>query len=359
MVCLYLTSEVGLSGLHTLCIGLGQRFQEENLKVGYIKPVGHRYHRVEGRTTDEDAAFMRRTLDLKEDLDDICPVVLTPQLVFDYYQEGGEGLVERVKDAFKRVSSGKDVVIAQGAYTSLQGRFLGLSAYQLAPIFDARVILVERFDDAFLADNVLAAKDDFGDSLVGVVYNIIPPNRESFVAEVIAPSLEKEGIPVLGKIPVDRLLSSINVGDLAELLDGKVLAGEANLGEMVENILVGAMSQEHALSVFRKHRNLCVVTGGDRSDIMLAAMEARARCLILTGNLYPSSIILGKAEELGIPVILVSTDTFTTAERADIIIKSARTHEAKKLDRLRELVDCCVDLPRLMELIGLRPGASW
>jgi BioD-like phosphotransacetylase family protein len=354
MVCIYLTSEVGLSGLHTLCIGLGQHFRDEGMRVGYIKPVGHRYYRFEGMTTDEDAAFMRRTLELEEGLEDICPVVITPQLVSESYPAGGAGLLERVKGAFQRVSSGKDVVIAQGAYTSLQGRFLGLSAYQLAPVFDARVILVERFDDAFLADNILAAKDDFGESMIGAIYNIIPPNRETFVAEVLAPSLEKEGVPVLGQVPLDRLLSSINVGDLAELLDGQVLAGEAHLDGLVEDIVVGAMSQEHALSIFRKHRNLCVVTGGDRSDIMLAAMEAKARCLILSGNLYPSSIILGKAEELGIPVIMVSTDTFTTAERADMIIKSARTHEVKKLDRLRELIDCCVDLPRMYELAGLK-----
>jgi BioD-like phosphotransacetylase family protein len=353
MVCIYLTSEVGLSGLHTLCIGLGQRFREENLKVGYIKPVGHRYFTVEGLATDEDAAFMRHTLELEEDLEDICPVVLTPQLVNSAYLEGGGGLLERVKQAYARVSAGKDVVIAQGAYTSLQGRFMGLSAYQLAPVFEARVIVVERFDDAFLADNVLAARDDFGGTLMGVIYNIIPPNRESFITDILAPSLEKEGIPVLGKVPADRLLSSINVGDLAELLDGRILAGEAHLDNLVEDIVVGAMSQEHALSIFRKCHNLCVVTGGDRSDIQLAAMEAKARCLILSGNLYPSSIVLGKAEELGIPVIMVATDTFTTAERADMIIKSARTHEAKKLVRLRELIDCCVDLPRIRELAGL------
>ncbi|MEW6553868.1 MAG: phosphotransacetylase family protein [Actinomycetota bacterium] len=353
MVCIYFASQVGLSGLHTTCIGLGRRFQEEKLKVGYMKPVGHRYFTVEGRVTDEDAAFMQRTLGLEEDLSDICPVVLTPQVVNAAYMEGTKDLLEQVKQAFGRVSAGKDVVLVQGAYTSQQGRFLGLSAYQLAPVFDARVILVERFDDAFQADNVLAARDDFTGNLMGVIYNIIPSNRESFVADILAPSLERLGIPVLGQIPFDRLLSSINVGDLAELLDGRVLAGEANLDNLVEDIVVGAMSQEHALSVFRKLRSPCVVTGGDRSDIMLAAMEAKARCLILTGNLYPSSIILGKAEELGIPVIMVGMDTFTTAERADMIIRSARTHEAKKLERLGELIDCCVDLPRLRELAGI------
>jgi hypothetical protein len=353
MVCIYFASQVGLSGLHTMCIGLGRRFREEKLAVGYMKPVGHRYFTVEGRVTDEDAAFMQRTLGLEEDLADICPVVLTPQVVNSAYMEGAKDLLEKVRQAFDRISAGKDVVLVQGAYTSQQGRFLGLSAYQLAPVFDARVILVERFDDAFQADNVLAARDDFGDSLMGVIYNIIPPNRESFVADILAPSLERLGIPVLGRIPADRLLSSINVGDLAELLDGRVLAGEANLDNLVDDIVVGAMGQEHALSIFRKFHDLCVVTGGDRSDIMLAAMEAKARCLILTGNLYPSSIILGKAEELGIPVIMVGTDTFTTAERADMIIRSARTHEAKKLERVNELIDCCVDMQRLRELAGI------
>jgi BioD-like phosphotransacetylase family protein len=354
MVCIYLTSEVGLSGLHTICIGLALHFQEGNMKVGYIKPLGHRYFEEGGRVTDEDAAFMRRTLNLDEDLEDICPVVLTPQLVMNSLKEGAENPLGRIEEAFSRVSAGKDVVLVQGAYSSLQGRFLGISAYQLAPALGARVVLVERFDDAFLGDNVLAAKDDFGDDLIGVIYNIVPQNRESFVEETLAPTLEKDGIPILGIVPSDRLLNSINAGDFARLIEGRVLAGEDHLDNLMEDIVVGAMGPEHALSVFRKHRNICVVTGGDRSDIQLAAMESKARCLVLTGNLYPSSIILGKADELGIPVILVSGDTFETAERAEIIIRSARTHEPSKLERLRELVDCCVDIPRLYELTGLK-----
>jgi uncharacterized protein len=354
MVCLYLTSEFGASGLHTICIGLGRRFQEDNIEVGYMKPLGHRYFEEGGRVTDEDAAFMRQTLGLKEDLDDLCPVMLTPQLISNSFKDGPGDLLTRVKDAFSRLSRGKDVVLVQGAFTSRQGRFLGLSAYQLAPVFDARVILVERFDDALLADNVLAARDVFGSSLMGVIYNIIPANRESFAEEILAPRLDKEGIPVLGRVPSDRLLNSINAGDLARLINGEVLCGEDHLDNLVEDVAVGAMSQEHSLSVFRKRRNVCVVVGGDRSDIQLAAIEAKARCLILSGNLYPSSIILSKAEEAGIPVILVSTDTFTTAERADMIIRSARTHEAKKLERLRDLVDCCVDLPRIFDLAGIK-----
>lgn len=354
MVHIYLTSLQGLAGLHTVCIGLGLRFKEDGFRVGYMKPLGHRYHQAEGRVTDEDAAFMRETLSLEEDLEDICPVVLTPKLVYDALKEPPQDILPRIRDALSRIVAGKDLTIIQGAYTSQQGRMLGLSAFQLAPALQARVILVERFNDAFLADNVLAARDQFGEALLGVIYNMVPANRESFAKEMLAPYLEKNGIAVLGILPHERLLNSINIGDLARLIDGKILCAEEHAEALVEDIVVGAMSQEHALSIFRKRSNFCVVTGGDRSDMQLAAMEAGARCIILSGNLYPSGIVLGRADELGIPVILVATDTFTTAERAEMIIRSARTHEERKIERLRELVDHCIDLPRLYSLAGIR-----
>ncbi len=356
MVYVYLTSQQGLAGLHTICIGLGLRFQRDGLHLGYMKPLGHRFHQEEGRVTDEDAAFMRKTLDLQERLEDICPVVLTPSLVNDALKGTVQDLLPRIRESLARVSEGKDLVLLQGAYTSQQGRMLDISAQQLARATGARVILVERFNDAYLADNVLVARDLFGEHLVGVIYNMVPANRESFVRDLLAPYMENNGIPVLGIMPYERLLNSINIGDLARLLDGRLLCAEESADALVEDIVVGAMSPEHALSVFRKRSNYCVVTGGDRSDIQLAAIEAKARCIVLTGNLYPSSIILGRAEELGIPMILVATDTFATAERAEMIIRSARTHEGSKIERLRELVDRCIDLPRLYSLAGIRAG---
>ncbi len=356
MVNLYFISGAGMSGLHTICIGLGLRFKEEGLKVGYIKPLGNRYYQQEGKATDEDAAFMRQTLSLQESLDDICPVVLTPQLVRDSLMEKPEELMDVIISAYERVSKDKDLVIIQGAYTWTQGLFLGLSAHTIASAFKAKLILIERFDDTYLADNIIAVYEAFGEELIGTIFNIVPQNRESFIRDILAPRLESEGVRVLGSVPYDHILCSINVAELARLLNGKILTGHEHIDNLVEDIVVGAMSPEHALSVFRRRRNICVVTGGDRGDIQLTAMEAKAKCLVLSGNLYPAGTILGRAEELGIPVILVNTDTFTTAERAEMIIRSARTHESAKLERVRELIDCCIDLKRIDELTGLKRG---
>ena len=58
------------------------------------------------------------------------------------------------------------------------------------------------------------------------------------------------------------------------------------------------------MTYFRRKPNKAVITGGDRADIQLAALETSTRCLILTGNLYPSPAVLNRAEELCVPVLL-------------------------------------------------------
>ena len=66
------------------------------------------------------------------------------------------------------------------------------------------------------------------------------------------------------------------------------------------------------------HRpNKAVITGGDRPDIQLAAMETSTRCLILTGNIRPEAQIISRAEEEGIPILSTHHDTMTTIERIE------------------------------------------
>ena len=86
---------------------------------------------------------------------------------------------------------------------------------------------------------------------------------------------------------------SVSVGELAEFLSGKILCCADKVDELVEHLMVGAMSVDSALTYFRRKPNKAVITGGDRPDIQLAALETSTKCLILTGNLQPSPIILG------------------------------------------------------------------
>ena len=130
------------------------------------------------------------------------------------------------------------------------------------------------------------------------------------------------------------------------------------INELVEHLMVGAMSVDSALSYFRRKPNKAVITGGDRPDIQLAALETSTKCVILTGNLRPSPIILGRAEEVGVPMILVRQDTLTAVEVIERFFGKTRFHLEKKVRRFEEMLDDRFDFGRLYEVLGLSQNSA-
>ena len=124
------------------------------------------------------------------------------------------------------------------------------------------------------------------------------------------------------------------MAELAEGLHAEILCSAEHVGNLVENMMVGAMSAEAALMHFRRKPNKAVITGGDRADIQLAALETSTRCLILTGNLYPSPTVLNRADELGVPVLLADMDTLAAIEVVESYMGRSRVQLPQKIDPL-------------------------
>jgi hypothetical protein len=95
-----------------------------------------------------------------------------------------------------------------------------------------------------------------------------------------------------------------------------------------------------------------VVTGGDRPDIQLAALQTSTRGLVLTGGLHPSAVILKRAQELGIPVLLVGGDTLSVVEEVERLKGRLRVRGEMKIAKARELFAKHVDLARLCDILG-------
>ena len=72
-----------------------------------------------------------------------------------------------------------------------------------------------------------------------------------------------------------------------------------------------------------------LITGGDRSDIHLVALETATRCLILTGNLRPMPEVVRRAEELGVPVLLVRQNTLEVVEAEPVVKGQTATSSYK------------------------------
>lgn len=86
----------------------------------------------------------------------------------------------------------------------------------------------------------------------------------------------------------------------------------------------------------------------------LAALESSTTCLILTGNLRPSPLILKQADEFGVAVLLVRTNTLETVEAIEQVFGKTRLGQAAKLQQFEALLAEHVDLDRLYQTLNLK-----
>ena len=353
---IYITSVERFSGKTDTCLALGRKFQSDGYMVGYLKPLSLQALRVRGRNVDEDAAFVIETLGLTAQPWELSPVVLTDESLRARLRHPQEAdLLQNLKDAAQAASAGVDILLIEGGATLREGYVFGLPSERVAEALGSPVMAVVKYREPVrLLDDALAVSSRFGALLVGILINRMPEEARGFVGGEAVPYLEQQGVPVLGVLPDKSELEALSVEELVHALQAQVLTTGSDLQALVENLTVGAMTADAALSRFRRQMNKAVITGGDRTDIQLAALETSTTCLILTGNLHPSPLIVKQAEEFGVAVILVPTNTMETIEAIEKIFGRTRLAQPAKLKQFEELVAANVDMIRLYKAIGLK-----
>lgn len=247
----------------------------------------------------------------------------------------------------------KELVLLEAAGSLHEGLLFGLSLPQLARGLDAAVLLVHPWVDSRSLDSLLAARAALGERLLGVVLNAVNPDGVDSLRQSVGPALERLGLAVVGVMPRSPLLRSVTVEELARRLQAEVLCCRDRLDLLVETLSIGAMNVNSAMEFFRRRRNMAVVTGADRTDIQLAALEASTQCLILTGAGEPLPQLVTRAEELDVPLLKVDHDTLTTVEVIEQAFGHVRLHEAVKATYAVRLVEEHCDFSRLYGSLGL------
>ena len=356
MATLYVASTETFVGKSAVCIGLLRRMQRDGFNVGYMKPVSVSVSHMPDSVLDEDAAFIRETIGLTATLDQIAPVLITPGVVESILRGQTTAYVRALRDAYLAVSRHKDVVILEGTNTWSEGALVNLTADQVTDLLQAPGLLITRYGTTLSVDTILSVQRYVGDRLLGVLINQIEEPQFEFVQSRVAPFLEARGIPVLGMLPRDPLLAGITVDELLDQLGGQLIGQRAWCTRTIESLMIGAMGADASLSFFRRRANKAVITGGDRSDLQLAALETNTSALVLTGNFRPSPQVIDRAEERQVPMILVPDDTLATVDRAERLFGRVRFHKANKLQRFAELLDQHFNFDRLYESLGLPLG---
>ena len=353
MNALFVTSVEPYSGKTAVCLALGKKLQARGKKVGYLKPMSTQPWRTpQGSLGDEDTGFVRRTLgiDIPE-----SPIIVTSETLHERLQGGYQGmLLDQIKEAAEGAGRDVDLLLLEGGASLREGYAMGLSNIRLAEALGApALVLVRCHKEMQIMDDALAARFRLGEQLLGVILNHVHDENSEFLEKIGKPFLEQEGVQVLGALPRRPQLSALSVQELRDLLEADVLSETYEPETLIETFTVGAMTAEAALARFRRQKNKAVITGGDRSDIQLAALETSTRALILTGNLQPSPIILQQADSLGVAVLLVHTDTIDTVDRIEQAYSRTRLGQPEKLEAFMELMEEHVNTEAVFSALGL------
>jgi uncharacterized protein len=354
MANLYVASTESFVGKSAVCAGLLDHLRRDGFSVGYMKPVSVSVTHTPDAVLDEDAAFIRESFGLAAPLEQIAPVLLRRATIEAVLKGERHDWAAQVQSAYAAISQAADVTVLEGTNSWTEGALVDLSADRVADMLDAPMLLVTRYRTTLAVDAILSVQRFAGDRLRGVLLNQIEETRLDFVQSHVVPFLEDRGISVFGLVPQEVSLAGIPVEELIEELGGQLVGAGRGEGKVIESLMIGAMGAEASLSHFRRRTNKAVITGGDRTDLQIAALETSTVALVLSGNIRPAQVVVDRAEARNVPIVLVSDDTLTTVERVENLFGHVRFHQKAKLERFTRLLDEHLDWARLYAAIGLK-----
>ncbi len=347
------------SGKSTMSVALATRLQAMGLRVGWGKPLASSASIGSGNTgddTDTDLSFIPQTLSLPPERQLPTLFSLGRQTLAEQLSNGSPISFAADLAQYWEQAAG-DVFLVEGPSTLEEGGLLRLSLPEIADALEASALLVMRFNTDCMVDQLISAQKRLGQALLGVVLNEIDEADERFATETVVPYLEKQGIPVLATLPKLPFLSSIRVSELIRHLDAEVLCCDDHLDLVVESLRIGAMNVNAALRFFGQGMHQAVVTGGDRRDLQIAALETSTHCLILTGQMAPSKDVIDLAQDKEVPILSVVTDTLTTVERIDRLLGRIPLKNPDKVPLIKDVLAKEIDIERLSSLMGLESPA--
>ena len=117
----------------------------------------------------------------------------------------------------------------------------------------------------------------------------------------------------VGTIRIERKtkdnLEKLSFGEIIKIIEGEVFGGHEGLDKILNRFVIGAMTLD-AMTRYIQPESLVII--GNREDAQLLALNQGAAVLI-TGGFQATPQLIQKADELKIPLMGTTYDTFTVA----------------------------------------------
>ncbi|MHA1931125.1 MAG: DRTGG domain-containing protein [Promethearchaeota archaeon] len=339
----YLSSLRERAGKSFLSIGFIQKLKKAGKKIAYFKPIGVPKATFSNKA-DPDVGFILNTVyETDHPYDLISPVSIPDAYYVDLVDVSKrDEYLQKIKSAYDEITQDVDYVVIEGNPSIRKFVSTGIDDVSIAQYLGINELIFVSVDSTDRCiDNFFFAKNYFDSRkmlISGILFNKIDFEYIARIKEITADHISRYNIPVLGIIEKSVELFSPRVNEIKEQIGGELLNDKASpgLNNLVETFLIGAMNVQGALKYLRQVEKAAFITGGDRTDLAMAALDQDVSTLILTGFIQPDMGVITAANEKGIPIILSPSDTYTTMRNLERLKAGIQEDEMEKVLNLIE-----------------------
>ncbi|SNR32476.1 MULTISPECIES: phosphate acetyltransferase [Hymenobacter] len=358
----FIASAEPYSGKSVLALGLVNLLLGQAQKVGYFKPI------IAGdQPRDPHITTILSHFKLPLAYEDTYAYTRPEALRLLEADAQGE-LIDTVIHKYKQLEERYDFTVVEGSDFVGPGAAFEFDAnVSIAKNLGVPVLMVvtgEGKTTAQIVSTVLTVLRSFEAREVQVlaaVANRIPAAQVQDVRELLRTQLPEEVL--LAVIPEDINLLQPTMREIHEALGGKLLLGEAELGNQVDNYVIGAMQLPNFLNYLKE--NVLIVTPGDRGDIIIGALQAnlsasypRVAGIVLTAGSEPEEPVRRLIEGLQtvVPILAVPTGTFETSTRVGAIKSRISPDNPQRIQLAIQTFERYVDVRALQErMVSYQP----
>ena len=360
---IYIAGAEPRSGKSIIVLGMMEMLRAMTPKVGFFRPVIR-----ENNGHDPLIHLISKRYDLEVSGSELygCTEDVARKMVAEGRHDD---LLKLLLAKYRAVQEKADIVVCAGtdfagANTALELDFNATLANHFGCLFMPVVkgygrTAGEIADAVRMLEEHLAAGQHC--ELLAAFANRVPPEQVDSLNE----QLQGSRFPFF-ILPERYALERPTVGEIARELRLECLYGTPqSLNHEVSRYKIAAMQVQD----FLRHLENCsmVITPGDRSDIILGTLAADVSSaypmiagMILTGGQRPPpdvSTLLEGMNPLRLPILLSPWDTFETALKVNEVESMILPSDERKIAVALGLMESCVDMHQLRELIIQNPGA--
>ncbi|MBF4491476.1 phosphate acetyltransferase [Flavobacterium sp. JLP] len=337
---IYIATSDQNSGKSIITLGLMSILIGKTAKVGYFRPIIEDF--IDGEQDNHiETVLSYFNLDIKfEDA-----YAITKSKLIKKKNKGKIGeVLDLIIEKYKKLEERFDFVLVEGTSFTGEGTSIELDLNVLiAKNLGIPTIIIgsgigktleELVDSLYLVYDSFKVKDV---EVLSVFANKVQPENLELVTKSLQKSLPSNVL--INTIPLISSLNNPTMQEIVNELDAKVLFGENYLNNEIGHFSVGAMQLHNYL--VHLHDNALVITPGDRSDIILGALQANESVnyptisgIILTGNIVPEESILKLIEGLSaiVPIIAVDGGTYHITNRIGAIRSEIYANNTHKIE---------------------------